>query len=58
MTINYVTKETYDAIIAKQDEARRLRAKAKDKNLNLAMKLDLLRQAKAAEADMYALAGA
>lgn len=54
-TINYVSPETFAAIIAKRDEAAALRRKLKNPNLSLAQKIDLQRQAKAAENEMYAL---
>jgi hypothetical protein len=57
MTVNYVSRETFDAIIAKRDEAHKLRKKLKDPNLTLAQKIDLQRRAKAAEAEMHDLAG-
>ena len=55
--LNYVSPETFNAIIAKRDEAAALRRKLKSPNLTLAQKINLQRQAKAAEAEMYALTG-
>jgi hypothetical protein len=57
MTVNYVSRETFDAILAKREEAHKLRTKLKDPNLTLAQKIDLQRRAKAAEAEMHDLAG-
>lgn len=53
--LNYVSPETYDAILAKRDEAQSLRKKLKSPNLTLAQKVGLQRKAKAVEAEMYAL---
>ena len=49
MSINYVSPEVYDAIIAKRDEAQKFRTKLKRPNLTLAQKIDLQRKAKAAK---------
>jgi hypothetical protein len=56
MSINYVSPEVYDAIIAKRDEAQKFRTKLKRPNLTLAQKIELQRKAKAAEAEMHRLA--
>lgn len=50
MTIRYVSREEFDAIIKRNNDACNLRQRAKDKKLTLAEKLELLRQAKALEA--------
>ena len=56
MAINYVTEETFNAIIAKREEAKKARNGLKRPNLTLAQKVALQRKAKAAEAEMHRLA--
>lgn len=48
--VRYVSSEEFNAIVERNNEAIALRKKAKNKNLTLAAKLELLSKAKALEA--------
>ena len=50
MTIRYVSREEFDAIVKRNHDAIALRKRAKSPKLTLAEKVELIRQAKALEA--------
>ena len=52
MTVKFVSKEKYDAIVAKTNEANALRQRSKSPDLTLAAKVALQRQAKAIETEV------